>query len=151
MKLDIGTLSDEWEFASLLEDFKWEPEFGYYLAKKVEWEVESLIERIRTLERATGVANVIVIDGQQYRLTMILAFIGTSFVVKEQEMYLSDNEYLNTKRTADQLARIIEYGNEVNTPLCLISKVLGSIKKKLKAYWAEYTEAKDDELTDREV
>lgn len=142
MRLAVPTLGDNWDIAAIFTPSIVtgdEIPFAKFLLNAAANEFSKVNDRLTQSEMSMGVKKVTKIAGLEYRTTELISFVSNSMEVYEgPEIGFSKTVLKRTGLNADQIARILEYGNTENTPGGYISTVFRALKNNMNALWVAF-------------
>lgn len=143
MVMEVPALKDIWPVASLyapsVPDNERRPFANFMLSKIVE-EFEHDISYVNLRNRQMGIVSQVKLKGTLYRLVDIMSFVSMSmFINEDYNLEISKtNIYGNTGYSAEQLFRLVYYGNQDNVPNRIMVSIFDRIKQRMATYWLVY-------------
>lgn len=149
MKIRIPVLEQSWDIAALFAPPTPDEDkvlFLSFLIEKVNEIINKRILNLNKLEQGSKIIKQVSIGGKEYRVTRILSFLGDNLTFNSSlELVFSKDAVMNpTGWSADQLARLLEYGNNKNETLKYISLIFREVKTNLKTYWTQFYEVRNE-------
>lgn len=140
MRINIPDFASTWDVAAIFSPavaLEQQEAFADFMLDMVKQEFTNLVTRLTEQELAFQSKFKTFINGYEFNTTELVSFVSSSLVLTEgPSIEFNDNKFSYTGVTADQVARILEYGNLENKPGSYISRVFKRVNMNTASYWA---------------